>query len=45
MNDEERNKIEDSIYVLKQFEGEPQYDWVRTCLMQIEGELMKTHHQ
>lgn len=39
MNDEERNKIEDAIYVLKQFEGEPQYDWVRTFLMQIEGGL------
>ena len=39
MNDEERNKIEDAICVLKQFEGEPQYDWVRTFLMQIEGGL------
>lgn len=39
MNDEERNKIEDAIYVLKQFEGEPLYDWVRTILMQIEGGL------
>ena len=38
MNDSERNKIEEAIYVLKQFEGEPQYDWVRTFLMQIEGE-------
>jgi predicted DNA-binding transcriptional regulator YafY len=37
MNDEERNKIEDAIYVLRQFEGEPLYDWVRTILMQIEG--------
>lgn len=37
MNDEQRNIIEDAIYVLKQFEGEPLYDWVRTILMQIEG--------
>lgn len=37
MNDEERNKIEDAIYVLRQFEGEPLYDWVRTILMQVEG--------
>lgn len=37
MNDEERNKIEGAIYVLKQFEGEPIYDWVTTILMQIEG--------
>ena len=39
MNDTERNKIEDAIYVLRQFEGEPLYDWVRTILMQIEGGL------
>lgn len=39
MNDVERNKIEDAIYVLRQFEGEPLYDWVRTILMQIEGGL------
>ena len=39
MNDEERNKIEDAIYVLRQFDGEPLYDWVRTILMQIEGGL------
>ena len=39
MNDAERNKIEDAIYVLRQFEGEPLYDWVRTILMQIEGGL------
>ena len=39
MNDEERNKIEDAIYVLEDFEGEPLYDWVRTILMQIEGGL------
>ena len=39
MDDEERNKIEDAIYVLKDFEGEPLYDWVRTILMQIEGGL------
>ena len=39
MNDVERNKIEDAIYVLRQFEGEPIYDWVRTILMQIEGGL------
>ncbi|SHL70554.1 Predicted DNA-binding transcriptional regulator YafY, contains an HTH and WYL domains [Xylanibacter ruminicola] len=39
MNDEERNKIESAIYVLKQFEGEPIYDWATTILMQIEGGL------
>ena len=39
MNDEERNKIQDAIYVLDDFEGEPLYDWVRTILMQIEGGL------
>ena len=39
INDEERNKIEAAIYVLKQFEGEPMYDWARTLLMQIEGGL------
>lgn len=39
MNDEERNKIEEAIYVLKQFEGEPLYDWVSTILMQIEAGL------
>ena len=41
MYDEERNKIEDAIYVLKQFEGEPLYDWVRTILMQIEGGMFE----
>ena len=39
MNDVERDKIEDAIYVLRQFEGEPLYDWVSTILMQIEGGL------
>ncbi len=39
LNDKERNKIEDALYVLKQFEGEPQYDWARTFLMQIEGDM------
>lgn len=41
MNDDERNKIEDAIYVLRQFEGEPLYDWVRTILMQVEGGLFE----
>ena len=41
IDDEERNKIEDAIYVLKQFEGEPLYDWVRTILMQIEGGMFE----
>ena len=40
MNDKERNKIEDAICVLKEFEGEPLYDWARTLLMQIEGGLL-----
>lgn len=39
MNDEERNKIQGAIYVLKDFEGEPMYDWARILLMQIEGGL------
>lgn len=30
LNDFERNKIQDAIYVLRNFEGDPQYDWVRT---------------
>ena len=37
MNDKERHKIQDAIYVLRDFEGEPLYDWARTLLMQIEG--------
>lgn len=41
IDDEERNKIEDAIYVLKQFEGEPLYDWVRTILIQIEGGMFE----
>lgn len=41
MDDDERNKIEEAIYVLKQFEGEPIYDWVRTILMQVEGGLFE----
>ena len=40
MNDGERNKIQDAIYVLKDFEGEPLYDWARTVLMQVEGGLL-----
>lgn len=39
MNDTERNKIDDAIYVLRQFDGEPLYDWARVFLMQIEGGL------
>ena len=37
MNDKDRNKIEEAIYVLQDYEGEPLYDWARTLLMQIEG--------
>ena len=37
INYEERNKIGDALRVLENFEGEPLYDWVRSCLMQIEG--------
>lgn len=37
MNDKERNKIQDAIRVLEDFEGEPLYDWARTFLMQVEG--------
>ena len=39
INDKERNKIGAAIKVLKGFEGEPLYDWVRSFLMQIEGGL------
>ena len=39
INDEERHKIQDAIRVLKDFDGEPMYDWARTLLMQIEGGL------
>ena len=39
MDDEERNKIEDAIFVLKKFKGEPLYDWVRNVLMQVEAGL------
>jgi predicted DNA-binding transcriptional regulator YafY len=37
MNDVERNKIQDAIRVLEDFEGEPLYDWARTLLMQVGG--------
>ena len=37
MNDVERNKIQDAISVLEDFEGEPLYDWARTLLMQVGG--------
>ena len=40
MNDNDRNKIEAAIYVLKDFEGEPLYDWARMLLMKIEGGLL-----
>ena len=40
MNDSERHKIQDAIYVLRDFEGEPLYDWARTVLMQVEGGLL-----
>ena len=40
MNDKDRDKIEAAIYVLKDYEGEPLYDWARTLLMQIEGGLL-----
>lgn len=39
MNDVERNKIQSAINVLKDYEGEPMYDWARTILMQIEAGL------
>lgn len=35
INDEERNKIDDAIRVMEQYEGEPVYDWARACLKQI----------
>lgn len=37
MNDEERNKIQDAIRVLEDFECDPLYDWARTLLMQVGG--------
>ena len=39
INDQERHKLQDAIRVLRDFEGEPMYDWARTLLMQIEGGL------
>lgn len=41
MNDKERNKVQDAIRVLEAFEGEPQYDWARTFLMQVEGGMFE----
>lgn len=40
LDDTERHKLQDAIYVLRRFEGEPLYDWARTLLMQIEGGLL-----
>ena len=37
MNDQERNKIQDAVRVLEDFEGEPLYDWARMLLMQVGG--------
>ena len=39
-DDEERNKIMEAIFVLKRHKGEPQYDWARALLMQVEGEML-----
>ena len=40
LDDTERHKLQDAIYVLGRFEGEPLYDWARTLLMQIQGGLL-----
>ena len=40
INDEERNKIEDAIYVLERYEGDPLFDWVRALLMEVEGGML-----
>ena len=39
LDDTERHKLQDAIYVLRDFEGEPLFDWARAFLMQIEGGL------
>lgn len=39
LDDTERHKLQDAIYVLRAFEGEPLFDWARAFLMQIEGGL------
>ena len=35
MNDQERNKIQDAIRVLEDFEGDPMYEWARSLLIQV----------
>ena len=40
VNDQERYKIQDALYVLKDFAGEPMYDWARMLLMQVESGLL-----
>ena len=35
MNDKERNKIQDAIRVLEDFEGDPMYEWARSLLIQV----------
>lgn len=37
MNDNERNKINEAISVLEDFDGEPLYDWARSFLIQVAG--------
>lgn len=39
INDKERHKVQDAIRALRNFEGEPLYDWARILLMQVEGDL------
>ena len=35
ITDEDRKKIEEAISILKSYEGNPQYDWLRFCLRQL----------
>lgn len=45
VTDEERNRIEGAIDVLKRFERIPQYDWVRFCLQKIAGDQFMTDNR
>ena len=38
MDDADREKIRNAIYILKDYAGDPQYDWIRIMLMQVDSE-------
>ena len=40
MTDKERNKVKEAIRVLRNYEGEPLYDWARSFLIQVAGGLL-----